>query len=106
MRFELNEYHRNVSDEDLILDLQRVVTDYNILFLTTDVYKKFGKYSKDTISRRFGSWGKALQKAGIKTSKKQIHKLDITRNEILADIKKIYEKNGYITYNLYNILTF
>lgn len=102
MRFELNEYHRNVSDEDLILDLQRVVTDYNILFLTTEAYKKFGKYSKDTISRRFGSWGKALQKAGIKTSKKQIHKINITRNEILADIKKIYEKNGYITYNLYN----
>ena len=67
MQFELKEYHRNISDNELILDLQNVVKENNVEILTIEQYEKLGKYSKDTITRRFGSWSLALQKANIKT---------------------------------------
>ena len=102
MQFELKEYHRNISDNELILDLQTVVKENNVEILTIEQYEKLGKYSKDTITRRFGSWSLALQKANIKTNRKQIKKINITRKEIIEDIKKIYTKYGYINYKIYD----
>ena len=102
MKFELNEYHRNISDNDLLEDLQKVVKENNISLLTMEVYKKFGKYSKDTITRRFGSWSNALKKAGIKPDRKQIQKMDISRETIIQDIKNIYQKFGTINCKIYD----
>lgn len=65
MDFVLNEYHRNISDEELINDILRVakLCDTNILSRST--YEKHGKYGGTTISKRFGSWNNAMVKAGL-----------------------------------------
>jgi hypothetical protein len=65
MEFVLNEYHRNVPDEDLIEDLKRVAGICQKPSLTQKEYLQYGKYASGTIVRRFGSWNKALKKAGL-----------------------------------------
>lgn len=66
MKFELNEYHRNTSDEDLLDDLCRVAAINNKDTVTIMEYRKSGAYGSNTIQRRFGSWTIALERAGLK----------------------------------------
>ena len=65
MEFVLNEYHRNVPDEDLIEDLKRVAEMHQKPSITVKEYLQYGKYSYGTITHRFGSWNAALKKAGL-----------------------------------------
>lgn len=65
MEFVLNEYHRNIPDEDLIADLKRVAGIQKKASITKNEYLEYGKYGYGTIVRRFGSWNKALKKAGM-----------------------------------------
>jgi hypothetical protein len=67
MKFELDTFNRNVTDEELLQDL--VAVDANLKMqgqrLTYRSYGKFGKYSAATIRLRFGSWNEGLEKAGL-----------------------------------------
>ena len=67
MEFKLEVYHRNISNEDLIKDLQNVHSSLQSSSkkLTFRIYNEFGKFSGQTIAERFGTWNRALQEAGI-----------------------------------------
>ena len=67
MKFELNEYHRNVSDEELIADVKRVAEKLGKNTLTCSEYAPSGKYGIATIQRRFGSWRKVLELCSLDT---------------------------------------
>lgn len=58
MRFELNEFHRNVPDTELIEDLQRVSNLLKQDTVTMDAYTQYGKFHATTLTRRFGNWKK------------------------------------------------
>jgi hypothetical protein len=112
MDFVLNEYHRNISDEDLINDVLRVakLCDTNILSRST--YEKYGKYGSTTMSRRFGSWNKALGKAGLSVYCQEWGKHQQCENDedffadmrrIASQLQKTYITSGeYKQYGLYN----
>ena len=55
MKFELNEIHRNVSDEELIQDVVAVANRIGRKSLTIDEYEANGRFHSTTIRRRFGS---------------------------------------------------
>ena len=84
MKFELNEYHRNVSDEELLADIKRVDEELKMNKLTRDAYKNYGRYSPSTIERRFGGWNKVLELCGIETI---IHQ--VATSDILKDINRV-----------------
>lgn len=69
MRFELNKYHRNVPDTELIEDLQRVSNLLKQSTVTIDDYNQYGKFHATTLTRRFGSWFNCLSKASLKPSR-------------------------------------
>ena len=75
MKFELDTYNRNVTDEDLLADIQLVSAKLIKTSLTKEDYSKHGKYHSSTIHRRFGSWLKALKKADLDADRKN-EKLD------------------------------
>ena len=60
MKFELNDYHRNVSDQEFILDVQETAKRLGKDTLTGEEYSLHGKYHSSTLTRRFGSWKKVL----------------------------------------------
>jgi len=70
MRFELEPYHRNVPDDDLIADIQRVAAQHGRSSVTIEQYRNGGRFGAETISKRFGSWNAALQHAGLRISKR------------------------------------
>ena len=71
MKFELDEFHRGVPDEELIADLKRVALELVKSTISIPDYKKSGKYGKSTYIRRFGSWFNALEKAGLEKSSQE-----------------------------------
>ncbi len=64
MQFEFTPRGRLVSDSDFLADLQRVAKLIEPRRLTISAYKKWGNGSPGPF-KRFGSWPKALEKAGL-----------------------------------------
>lgn len=66
MEFKLNDYHRNISDEELIKDIIKVANTLDKETISCSEYvNNGGKYHYSTICRRFGGWIKALQKCNL-----------------------------------------
>lgn len=92
LEFKLNDYHRNVSDENLLDDVKRVADLLGSDILTREAYKKYGKYSSSTIEKRFGSWKLALEKIGISSVRggvKNINNLNVSNEQLLDDLKNV-----------------
>ena len=93
MEFKLNDYHRNVSNEELIADLVATAALLKKSTLTSEEYNTFGKHAHTTISRRFGSWSSALIKAGL-NSHQTLNNWCNSLDEFVADVKNIAQKLG------------
>ena len=75
-----------MSDEELINDLKKVAQELGKDTVTTFQYTEFGKYSIDTISRRFGGWNNGLTKAGLDIKKRN----NIGDVELLENIESLW----------------
>lgn len=90
MRFELEPYHRDVPSEELISELQRVATLLGRQSVTIDQFNEHGKFHSATLSRRFGSWLKALEAAGLKKSRN----LHLTNEQLFENLVSVWLKLG------------
>ncbi|MCY1428016.1 HNH endonuclease [compost metagenome] len=91
MKFELEENNRGISDDDLLSDLRRCASTIGRETITAAEYQSIGKVHSSTLQRRFGSWVKALEKAGLKPSRS---KIGITNDELMENIKTIWVSLG------------
>jgi 5-methylcytosine-specific restriction endonuclease McrA len=65
--FAVKLWNRRASSDELLADMRRVA-HANDGALTFDLYGRHGEYSTNTIAHRFGSWGAALQAAGLRVN--------------------------------------
>ena len=65
MEFKLNDFHYNTSEQELLDDLKRIADKLGRNKFSSREYDQIGKYTSGTMGVRFGSWNKALQKAGL-----------------------------------------
>lgn len=91
MKFELNDFHRNTSDEKLLNDLKAVSNIINKDTVTMEEYNQYGKYHSTTLTRRFGSWFLCLQKAQLQMSRS---KIGISNEALFDNIEKVWIKLG------------
>ena len=90
LKFELNTYHRNTPDKELLDDLKKVAIKLGKNNMTRDEYREDGKFGDTTIARRFGTWNKALEKAGL-----QINiKFNLSDAELFKNIEEVWIKLG------------
>ena len=90
MEFKLNEYHHNVSDEELLNDIKRVAQLLNTRVLYRDKYKEYGKYSYSTIERHFGTWTNALKKIDLYSVHGGVHNpnnVNVSDQQLLDDLR-------------------
>ena len=85
MKYELKKYYRNVSDQELLDDLRKIADQIGTDKVNIDQYDQKGKFHSATLRKRFGSWNKSLEKAGLKLVRKQ----DISDKELKL-LEKIY----------------
>lgn len=92
MKFELEEYHRGITDEELIADLKRVANELSKKSVPLRRYKERGKYNSSTLTRRFGSWSEVLRRAGLEQM--NLQPLRISEEELFRNIEEIWAKLG------------
>lgn len=69
LQFEVTRYkNAPVTDEELISDLQRVAKEHQTEKVTQKIYNEHGRYDVSNLGRRFGTWNKALNAAGLTAS--------------------------------------
>ena len=90
MEYLLVEHHRNVSDEELIKDLKEVALKLGKDKVTQREYKTLGKYGRRTLIRRFGSWNKSLEKAGLSTTAR----MNIPEEELFQNLADLWQHFG------------
>lgn len=88
MKFKYEEYHHNVTDEELIADMKRVFNSFKLDKLTQNEYSLRGKFDCSTIIRHFGSWNKALFQANIPVANQFWSEEDLFNNLESVWIKK------------------
>jgi 5-methylcytosine-specific restriction endonuclease McrA len=91
MKFELEPYHRNIPDEDLIADLQRVAAELNKTTVTADEYNEKGQYNASTLKRRFKTtWLNVLIRAGLKKTRN----INLTEEQYFNNLEEVWIKLG------------
>lgn len=104
VEFVLNDFHRNITDDELLNDVKRVSEMLGGEKLSAKEYRKHGKYGINTFIRRFGGWNKTLELCGIEPSFYQIAAAKSTHSnkkvendELLADVKRVATELGVQT---------
>lgn len=85
MKFKLNPYNYGLSDEELLDDLRSVAVRLKKNFVTKDEYDKMGRLCSGTFQKRFGSWCRANELAGLK----RIRNHQATADDCIADLKRV-----------------
>jgi hypothetical protein len=87
MEFKLEGYHRNTPDEILLKDLKNVSVKLTKNTVTIDEYNENGTFSASTLQRRFKSWFKALELAGLEPSRSEIN---ISDAELFKNLENVW----------------
>ncbi len=91
MKFELEETLRGAPDEELLEDVRRCAKAIGRETITMAQYEEIGKAHPSTVQRRFGSWTKALERAGLQPSRS---KIGITDEDLFENIKSLWTSLG------------
>lgn len=89
MEFKLKLNTRNNSEQELLDDLLRVQNELDSS-ISKSKYNELGEYSSGTIERRFGTWNKALEKAGIKINQDR----DLSDEDLFKNLEDVWIKLG------------
>jgi len=89
--FELENHHRNVPDKELLDDLAGVASRLKKRAVTIDEYNVAGRFHATTLTRRFGSWFVALEKAGLEKTRN----LNIPNENLFENLARIWTEIGH-----------
>lgn len=91
MKFELTNTARGLSDDELLNDLSCVAQKLGRNTVTIAEYSEHGRGHSSTIQRRFGSWFKALERAGLSPSRSRI---GISDEELFKNLRTVWISLG------------
>ena len=89
MKYEYKPYNYSPTDDEIIEDLQKVSTSFDLSKLTMQEYDEHGSFNTSTIIRRFGSWNNALLKAKI-----EITQQFWEEEQLFENLENVWRKNG------------
>lgn len=92
MKFELNEWKSQLSDEEIITDIKETARLLGKDYLSISTYKAHGKYSQTAIQAHFGTWKKALLLAGLRNERTSSELKVISDDEYYSDLRRIAEQ--------------
>jgi hypothetical protein len=95
MKFELKKInrgdrkdYRNVTDDELISDLQNVAKKLQKDSVTHNEYDQLGEFNSHIFGRRFGGWLNSLEKAGLQKTRNY----NVSDEEAFQNLENIWMK--------------
>ena len=92
MEFQLKQYHRNINKDELIEDLKLVACKLDKDYISRNEYEQNGKFSATPFLKNFGSWIKACEIAGLRTTRGQKDYIKIPNEKLLENMRTVAEK--------------
>lgn len=89
IKFELNEYKRELSDDEILNDIKNVAETLGVDYISISTYKKYGKYSQTAIQHHFGTWKNALSIAGLRSERNSKELKLISDEEYYRDLQRV-----------------
>ncbi len=89
MKFELNKYTGQLSDNEILMDILSVAKKLNVDYISISTYKKYGKFSQTAIQGHFGTWKNALSLVGLRTERTLSELKLISDDDYFADLKRV-----------------
>lgn len=92
MRFDLDTFHRDIPDDVILDDLrnaERALRGEGKL-LSFRSYNDVGNYSAGTIAQRFGSWNKAVIRAGLRPTQEK----NVSVRSLFDNLKNVWIRKG------------
>jgi Homing endonuclease associated repeat/HNH endonuclease len=91
MKYKLKEFNRNLPDNELLEDLKLIATKLGVNSISSRDYNdNGGKYTAGTVGIRFGSWNKALVKAGLQL----VNIREVSTEELFKNIEQVWISIG------------
>jgi hypothetical protein len=90
MHYTLDTLHRNVPDQELIDDLQKIAAKLESGTVSAAQYNLYGRFNSSTLTRRFSSWNASLVLAGLAATR--VEKL--TEEELFANLVEVWAQIG------------
>ena len=91
MNFILSEYHRDVDSQELLSDLRLVAKNLGKSRVTMAEYQSNGRFHPSTFIRRFGSWLKVLDIAGLEQTRTE---MNISEEDLFDNLESIWRRLG------------
>lgn len=88
--FEVKIRKRNIPDDELIADLQRVAALYQKPTITFREYLDAGQFGTGVYVRAFGTWINALEKAGLAKTFNR----NVTADYLFENLAKVWVETG------------
>lgn len=89
MKFELNEWKTQLTDEEIIADIKKTAATLGKDYISISTYKSYGKYSQTAIQVHFGTWKNALTLAGLRTERNSAELKLISDEEYFDDLRRV-----------------
>lgn len=94
MKFELKEYKKELTDEEILLDIKQVAKKLGREYISIFIYKKQGKFSQTAIKGHFGTWKNALVQAGLRSERNSNELKLISDEEYYHDLQRVSKLIG------------
>lgn len=91
MPLEYTDRTSGVTDDELLLDMQRVSKEMGKRTLTYTEYKEYGHYGPTTVTNHFGNWNNALRMAGLQISKRSPY----SDQELFDNLAELWIRIGH-----------
>lgn len=79
-----------VSDEELLADLRATAAQLHAQTIGQKDYRRIGRFADTTVSRRFGTWNRALRAAGLEIS----NEVDIPDERLFENLLILWQHHG------------
>ena len=90
MKYELEPFHRDIPDEELLADLRRVAEELGKNRVTFREYNERGRFAAGTLAERFGSWFAAIDKANLQRTINR----NISDEELFVNLVEVWTALG------------
>ena len=89
MKFELNEYKKQLTDDEILTDIKRVADELRVDYLSIRLYKQHGMYSQTAIQAHFDTWKHACSIVGLRTERTSKELKLITDDNYYEDLRRV-----------------
>lgn len=89
-KFDLKLRKRNISEKELLDDLKRVAEKIGTKTITRIIYDEHSRFGSTTILRKFQSWNRALDAAGLGLN----NRINIPNEELFENLADIWQTIG------------